>query len=319
MLQKLNLNKSTKRWLNYIVGGIIGSLLLWGIYLQIQKQLNKVDPDSLWQTGPVYLLIIAMCLMPINLSLEAKKWHLLTASAQKLRYRDAFLSYLAGIAFSIITPNNLGEYPGRILYLRRKNTFRLVSVSVLGAVSQFLTLFIYGMLGLIYYNITFPGVAQFVVLISCFIITAGVWMLYWRFEKWAPLIERIKWMRKYHVYGKMLRRFTFREQATILSISLIRYSIYTAQYLILLHWMNVSMPIFQGFFMCALFFWVTAIIPSITIIELTERGAVSLFLFKHFSENTIGILSSTVAIWCINLIIPAILGSLLLFRMRFLR
>jgi hypothetical protein len=117
----------------------------------------------------------------------------------------------------------------------------------------------------------------------------------------------------------MLKRFTTREQIEILSISLIRYSIYTAQYLILLHWMNVHMPVFQGFFMCALFFWITAIIPSITLIELGERGAIGLYLFYHFSDNTIGILTATVVIWCINLIIPAIVGSVLIFRMRLLR
>lgn len=319
MLQRLNLNKSTKIRLNYLLGGIIGSLLLWGIYLQIQKQLAKVDPAAIWQTGPIYLLIIAVCLMPVNLSLEAKKWQLLAGSAQKLSYKHAFLSYLAGIAFSIVTPNNLGEYPGRVLYLKRKNTFRLISVSILGAVSQFLTLFIYGVLGLTYYNIAYPGVPQLVILICCLIITAGVWMAYWRFERWAPLVERIKWMRKYRVYGKLLKRFTRRQQINILSISLIRYSIYTAQYLILLHWMNVSMPIVQGFFMCALFFWVTAIVPSITLVELGERGYISLYLFNHFSDNTIGILTSTVAIWCVNLIIPAVAGSFLLFRMRLLR
>ncbi len=319
MLQRLNLNKSTKIRLNYLFGGIIGSLLLWGIYLQIQKQLAKVDPAAIWQTGPIYLLIIAVCLMPINLSLEAKKWQLLAGSAQKLSYKHAFLSYLAGIAFSIVTPNNLGEYPGRVLYLKRKNTFRLISVSILGAVSQFLTLFMYGVVGLTYYNIAYPGIPQLVILICCLIITAGVWMAYWRFERWAPLIERIKWMRKYRVYGKLLKRFTRKQQITILSISLIRYSIYTAQYLILLHWMNVSMPIVQGFFMCVLFFWVTAIVPSITLVELGERGYISLYLFNHFSDNTIGILTSTVAIWCVNLIIPAVAGSFLLFRMRLLR
>lgn len=319
MLQRLNLNKSTKRWLNYLIGGIIGALLLWGIYLQIQKQLAKIDPATIWQTGPDYLLVIAILLMPLNLSLEAKKWQLLAGSAQRLPYKNAFASYLAGIAFSIITPNNLGEYPGRVLYLKRKNTFRLISVSVLGAVSQFLTLFMFGALGLTYYNIAYPGIPQFVILVSCLVVMTGVWMLYWRFEKWAHYIEKIKRLRKFHVYGKMLRRFTQKEQIKILSISLIRYSIYTAQYLILLHWMNVYMPVFQGFFMCALFFWVTAIIPSITLVELGERGTVGLYLFYHFSDNTIGILTATVAIWCINLIIPAIIGSILLFRMRLLR
>lgn len=319
MLQTLNLNKSTKRRLNYLIGCLLAILFLYLIYLQVMKQLNKIDPATLWQTGPMYLLWITILLMPVSLALEAKKWHLMAGSAQKLSYRQAFYSYLAGIAFSLVTPNRLGEYPGRIMYLKRQNTFRLISVSVLGAVAQMLTLFVFGTMGLIYYNLVVPGIPQFVILISCTVITLGIWVAYWRFEKWAPLIERIKWLRRYHVYGRLLKRFSRKEQRTILSISLIRYAIYTAQYLVLLRWMNVYMPPIEGFFMSALFFWVISIIPSVTLVELGERGAVGIYLFRHFSENTVGILSATVGIWCINLIVPAVLGSILLFRMRLIR
>ncbi len=318
-MPKIDLNKTTKIWLNYVIGGSISILLLWGIYLQIQKQLSKVDWDAALQTGPVYLLIICLALMPLNLALEAKKWHLLARSAQPLSYKQALYSYFAGIALSLVTPNRIGEYPGRLLYLKRKNTVRLIGVSVLGALAQMLTLFIFGLAGLIYYNIHFPGTFSTIVLVSCAIVLVVVFIIYWRFETWMPVIERIKWLRKFNVYGKLLKRFTPRLQLTILCISVLRYAIYTAQYLFLLWWMNVDMPAFGGFMMSSLFFWVIAVIPSITLIELGERGQVGLYLFHHFSDNTVGILAATVGIWCINLILPAILGSILLFRMRLLR
>jgi hypothetical protein len=79
------------------------------------------------------------------------------------------------------------------------------------------------------------------------------------------------------------------------------------------------MPVLDGFFMSALFFWVIAVIPSITLVELGERGQVGLYLFHHFSDNTVGILGATIGVWCINLILPAIIGSILLFRMRIIR
>jgi hypothetical protein len=344
LLQKMNLNKATKIRLNYIIGGVICVLLLWGIYLQIIKQFKKIYPPdvfakcndniicllqnldslekgSIWQMGPEYLLWLAVILMPINLALEARKWHLLAGSAQPLSYGQSFLSYLAGIAFSVVTPNRLGEYPGRIIYLRRKNTFRLISVSVLGAISQMLTLFIYGFLGLIYYNIANPGVPQMVIMVCCFIIMVFVMVAYWSFERWAPFIEKIKWLRRrrYHIYGRLLKRFTTREQWNILGISLVRYTIYTTQYILLLQWMGVTIPFLEGFLTSALFFFIVAVIPSVTLIELGERGVVGLFLFHQFSENTVGILAATLGVWCINLILPAIVGSLLLFRMKLLR
>lgn len=319
MLQSLNLNKSTKIWLNYLIGGLISAVLLVAIYLQMKKQLAKIGPHTLWQTGPSVYLWIAIALMPINLLLEAKKWHMLAGSAQPLSYRSALSSFLAGIAFSIITPNRIGEYPGRLLYLRRKNTFRLVSVSILGAVAQLLTLFIYGSASLIYYNLYYEGLPQFIVLIACLLITVGIYFVYWRFEKWAPFIERIKWLRKYRVYGNLLKRFTRSQQMSILALSIIRYGVYTAQYLILIRWMNIYIPFIEGFFMCALFFWVIAVVPTITLVELGERGLVSIYLFQHFTDNTVGILTATMGVWAINLILPSVIGSLLLIRMRLLR
>lgn len=318
-----NLNKSTKIWLNYVIGGTISVLMLWGIWTQISKQLARVGPhpEELLKTGHDIFLWICIILMPINLALEAKKWHLLARSAQKLSYRAAFTSYIAGIAFATVTPNRLGEYPGRILYLKRKNTIRLISVSILGAMAQMLTLFIWGLAGLIYYNLFFDDFLGKVVLIPAIIIAIILFIAYWKFETWIPIIERLnfKWLKRFNIYSKLLKRFTFKEQLTILGISMLRYSIYTAQYLFLLYWMSVNMSPMDGFFTCALFFWVVTIIPSLTIIELGERGFVGIYLFQHFSDNTVGILAATVGIWIINLAIPSLLGSLLLFRMRLIR
>lgn len=315
----VNLNKSTKIWLNYLLGGTISLLLLWGIYRQVLAQLKKVDINTLWETGPDYFLWICVILMPINLLLEAKKWQILAGSAQPLTFKRAMASYLGGIAFSLVTPNRLGEYPGRMLYLKRKNAVRLVSVSILGALTQMLTLFVFGTIGLLYFCINFYQPFAVVLLGISTIITIVLIIAFLRFETWLPFIERIKWLRRFRVYKTLLKKFTTGQQLFILGISLLRYSIYTAQYLFLLYWMNVSMPFFDGYWMSALFFWVITVIPSITLVELGERGQVGLYLFHHFSDNTVGILAATVGIWCINLVLPAILGSLLLLRMRLLR
>lgn len=317
------MNKNTKIWLNYLIGGTLSVLMLWGIYTQVMKQIDKVgaNPSELFETGHNIFLIACILLLPVNLALEAKKWHLLAGSAQRLSYKAAFTSYIAGIAFATVTPNRLGEYPGRILYLKRKNTVRLISVSILGATAQMLTLFLYGFAGLLYYNWVIDDVLGQVLLLPALVVTIILFIAYWKFETWIPFIERfnISWLKKLNVYGKLLKRFTFKEQLTILGISLLRYSIYTAQYLFLIYWMNVEVSLIDGLFTCALFFGVVSVVPSLTIIELGERGYVSLYLFQNFSDNVVGILAATVGLWIINLAIPAIMGSVLLLRMKLFR
>ena len=257
--------------------------------------------------------------MFVNLLLESGKWSLLTNSVEEVSFPKAFSSYLAGMAFSIITPNRIGDYPGRILYLGRSNTFRYVNVSVLGVMSQLSAIFIWGLCGLIYYNIVFPGLEARVALGLCLAANIGIAIVYWRFENWLPSLGKIPWLRRFAIYGKLLNRVTTGRQMTVLCLSLLRFSVFTAQYLFLLRWMNVEVPLAEGFLMAALFFWVMAVIPSVALTELGVRGTVSRYLFHSFSPNTVGMLGATMGIWLLNLILPSIFGSVLIMRMRLLR
>lgn len=313
------MNKSRKIALNYALGIALTALLLWSLYHQVTVQLGRVQDDAWKQTGPSWLLLAALLLMPLNLGLETIKWYLLARMAQPLSKAEALKSYLAGIAFSLITPNRIGEYPGRLLYLKRRSTFRLINVSVLGSFAQLLALFLWGSAALLYFCLRTSYWWGWPVLTGCLLMTIGVGMIYLRLESWLPLLERYPRLRKWVVYTRLLGRFSFREQMRILGLSLLRFAVFTAQYLILLRWMNVQAPLAEGYMTAALFFWVMAVIPSIALAELGVRGEVGLRLFGRFSANTIGILGATTGLWCINLLLPALAGSMLLLRMRLLR
>jgi hypothetical protein len=312
-------NKNTKIWLNYLLGFSLSVLLLYGIYLQVSKELDKIDTQTFFDESTILYLILGICLMPVNIGLEIKKWHLLANTAQPVSLATAVRSYFAGIAFSIITPNRIGEYPARVVYISRKRTFRLISVSILGIISQMLAVALGGFMGGIYYNLTRPSSLSYVLLGVNTIITMCLFLLFWRYEVWMKLAQKVKWLRKYSAYGRLIKRFTVKQQLTILGISLARYFIYTAQYLIFLRWMHIHLPLTEGMFLCALFFWVIAIIPAIAFTELGTRGQVGLLLFGAFTANSIGILSATFVLWIVNIIIPAIIGSILIFKTRVVR
>jgi len=278
-----------------------------------------ISQDTWTQTGPSFYLWLCMGLMFANTSLEGCKWFLLAKSVEPITYKKAFSSYLAGVAFSVVTPNRIGEYPGRILYLGRSHTFRYINVSVLGVIAQLSGLYIFGLLGLIYYNLAYPDLKSHIILVACVIANIFIAFLYLNFESWVPALEKIKWLRRFAVYGRLLSKVTTQWQIIILGMSMLRVAIFTAQYLFLLRWMNVTMPLVQGYCMAALFFWIMAIIPSLAFTGFVSRVKISLVLFLHFSSNAHGILAATVGIWLLNLIVPSIIGSILILRMRLLR
>jgi hypothetical protein len=313
------MNKNTKIWLNYIAGAAISLFLLWSIWGQVTKQVYSISGDTWKHTGAQAWLWVSIALMLVNTSLESVKWYLLTNSVEPTPYTSAVGSYLAGVALSIITPNRIGEYPGRILYLGRTHTFRYINVAILGVVGQLYAVYIFGFFGLIYYNFAYPCLLAKAGLAACIVVNVFLFLVYWRFDLWLPLLAKIKPLARFAIYGRLLNRVTARKQFIVLGISLLRFAIFTAQYLFLLRWMNVQMPLAQGFIMAALFFWIMAVIPTIALTELGIRGSVSLFLFQHFSLNTVGMLAATAAIWLLNLIVPSVIGSILILRMKLLR
>jgi hypothetical protein len=60
-------------------------------------------------------------------------------------------------------------------------------------------------------------------------------------------------------------------------------------------------------------FLVMAVVPTFTFLtELGLRWGASIQVLEIFSTNTIGIFATSFAIWLINLIVPALIGSLLI-------
>jgi hypothetical protein len=307
-------NKTKAQYWKWAAGIAVTILLLWYLYRQIRAQLQSGQEYSFWPEGTSPFFFAALSLLPVNLCLEALKWQRLVATAERVSFGQAMTSMLSGLAVSILTPNRIGEYPARIMQLKEHDSTRLVSVSVLGACSQLLALMIAGTAGLVYYYILHRTPVYLIVLVTTAAFTFALSALYFSFERWAPWIENVKWLRKLHLWARLLYRFSRPEQLSILGISVLRFAVYTTQYWLLLHWQVVPLPAFGGLMLCALFFWAMAIIPSIALAELGIRGAVSFFLFSAYSSNIAGIAAATFVLWCMNLMLPSLVGCILFFR-----
>ncbi len=66
-------------------------------------------------------------------------------------------------------------------------------------------------------------------------------------------------------------------------------------------------------------FLVLAIVPTIPIADLGIRGEVCIQLFGLLSSNTAGIAFTAATIWIVNLIIPALAGSLFILGIKLFR
>jgi hypothetical protein len=129
------------------------------------------------------------------------------------------------------------------------------------------------------------------------------------------LLEKLPYSAGFSKYISVLETFDAKILLRLLSISFFRYIVFVLQYIFILQLLQVEQDVWTGFWMITVMFWILAIIPSFAIAELGIRGTVAKTLFSY-SSNTIGILTVTFGIWFVNLFIPALIGSLLIWGIK---
>jgi len=325
------LSKSTKIILNYVFGIGLFLWLSYSIYHQLKyKNDLSVSVARLKESVSThwFAILAVIAMMFVNWGIEARKWQMLIRPVQTLSFRKTYYAILSGVSFSVNTPNRIGEYGGRILYLKSRNRLRGVAVTMVGSLSQFLTTVFFGLIGFTFYLFRFDPLSKkggppYLVWNALLVLvvavgTAFVAFVYFRLDKVTRIFGRLRWLRRFRTYILIIGDFPRPVLWKVLGFSVVRYLLFSAQYLILLEAMGVQMLWWQGFMMIFLIYMVLAVIPTIAIAELGIRGEVGLYCLGLLSANKIGIIAGTVGIWLINLVIPAIIGSLLLLGIKVL-
>lgn len=317
------MNKTTKKiLLNYIATPLITVLLLWLIYRQIVHKGGFASQWSAfkqhWEQGSQFLLLCVAILAPLNWILEAVKWKMLLQKIEPVPFRKAFASTLTGISFSIVTPNKIGDFAGRILYLNDKNKLRAAIATLISNLSQTIVTYAFGIAGLIYFNIAHPGNWQLFALIAALISASLLVFVYLRIDLIAGWAENRKWLRKIIISIRILKRYSKADLLQLLGVSFIRFCVYNFQFLLLANVLGAGVPWVTGFFVSGLMFWMITVIPSIFLADLGVRGFVAGLLFTEtaIASDSMAILAGSYMIWLLNLIIPAIIGSVLLLTIR---
>ncbi|MEO6839080.1 MAG: lysylphosphatidylglycerol synthase domain-containing protein [Ginsengibacter sp.] len=317
-------NKNIKIIFKYVIAPLLALWLFYSLYQQIKAQPNLHQSIALIKKAPYgaeawkFWLILILAL--VNWGLEARKWQLLVKPLQKMSFFRAYKSVLSGLALSLNTPNRIGEYGGRILYIKDGSRIKAISLSIAGSISQLIVTLVLGCGGLLhwlYFQREFPGplmgIPVFWIKILLFISSTVAIILilfFFRLSWLIKLIEKIPAVGKFVKYINVLEEFTAKLLLRLLSLSFFRYLVFVIQYILMLQVLHVEISWIYSFWIISILFLVLAIVPSIAIADLGIRGKFSTELLSIYSVNTVGILGTTFGIWFINLFIPAIAGSL---------
>lgn len=312
---------------NYVAGPLIMLFLFYSVLRQLEKQPHWKDSiDQILRAlvgNQKWKLIVMFGLMWVNWGLETKKWQIALQPVQPIGFRRAFKAILAGTCVASFTPNRVGEYLGRMLFVDSGNKMLSVAPSILCSMSQMLATLTAGSLGLYLFSSQpfhfdaawiSPALLRTAMTATAFgaLVLA---LVYFRFD---PLVNRInKWFKKREKKFLIPEDFRFSALIGILLISLIRYGIFLLQYFLLFSLFGIPLTALQVFTGVSVMFVLMAIVPTLTFLtDLGFRWVAGIQIFQVFTINTAGILAVSLGIWIINLIIPALVGSLLILRIK---
>jgi len=326
----LKLSRNFKIFINYFLGPILFVWISISLYNQV---LQQPDLALAWQqmkqaiTGnQSWKLWLAVLLMPVNWGLETFKWYLLVNKFQKLSFYKAFESVLSGLSLAMNTPNRIGEYGGRVVYLAPHFRMKGVALAIVSSVGQLLITLIFGWIALLIlktdlYRVQLSGTHFSVILLQVFqysvlFFIAITGLFFFRMQLLAKMLKWIPWLKEKLSFTEVLENLSNRAYLQILFYSFLRFVVFALQYVLIWQALQVEIPWWQGFWSVALIFLVMAIVPSFAIADVGIRGKVAISIAGLFSANSIALLTGTVGIWLLNLVLPALLGSLLLLTIK---
>lgn len=324
----LRLNKNIKLILNYVVGPLLFCLLAYSIYQQILHQPNwkqslQQITHSFNKTSGIQLVLV-IALLFVNWGIEALKWQKVIANIQPIRWIQCLKAIFTGTTLAFFTPNRMGEYLGRVLYIEPGKRGQAISLTLVCSMAQLLVTLLLGILGMLMIRrelLEKMGESSSIWLNAVLYISSlgavFLTLLYFKLSWVIRLIEKIPRIEQFVRYVRVLDNFNATILLQILSLSLIRYLVFIVQYYLLFKVFGVQLSGWQVFWAVSVVFLVLAIVPTIALVtELGVRWKTSLEVIQLFSTNLVGIMATSLAIWIINLVIPALIGSLLILNIR---
>ena len=302
-----------KRALSLILRIAVAAASLAFIGWKVHDQLT--DGTVSFSILTVWPMLAAVALMPLNWLVEAVKWRVLTAHLQRLSLWQATKSVLAGLAVSMLTPNRVGDFAGRIALLKPENRTAGAMTAFVGGYAQMLAIAALGVVAFAlqpvlpdflsvaaeHYSLSMSVLLAFIVVLIGFYFAARLMAAKFRFSRW-------QWLEK---FVGAAGQHTNRQLIDALFLSLCRSVIFIFQLQLMLQSFGISLELIDAFRSIALMYCFVSVIPTFALAEWGVRGSMALLFIVPLGGQPTQIVAASVALWIVNVAVPAAAGVVL--------
>jgi len=296
-------------------------LLLYILFYQLKnKQVSFNDFKNISSNISINSFIylgLAIILMPVNWFLESFKWKKLVNVIQSdYTFIDAVKSVLIGVFFGFITPNRVGEFGGRLLFIKKGNKLKALNLTFIGGLAQFIITFLIGSFFGSLLLTGFFGLYKVLYLLIFPIFIIFSLLIYFNIKDLSKKIF------SFNIFKKFSEKyiFNFSISSSFLSqnilITLFRYTIYVFQYILIIKFVGIELDWIFSVQIITTMLFLQTIIPSFALIDLGIRSNILLYLLSDYAENQLVVLFVVFLVWILNLVIPAVLGYFYLLNLK---
>lgn len=242
------------------------------------------------------LLIVAL-LMVLNWYLEVLRWQISVNTYEKLSIRQSWRDVLSGLLLNLFLPFTSGDVVSRIAL--KSDKYKTAAALFLNRMIMLGITFLFGVYGISYKtNASWHFEIQSFILIG--LLLSGIFFFRGRLQKFTSFFNGLSWD----------------QWLWISLISIIRYAVFTSQLFLLLKLFNPGLSDALLIAGIGCVFMARSIIPSLFGgIGLRELSA--FYFFENLVVNISTILLPVTIIWLVNMVVPSIAGSVLIWLKRF--
>lgn len=320
-------NKNIKLILNYVIGPLVFCILIFSIYQQMQNQLEKgisvnTITKALEGNGKRYFILVFF-LMLVNWGIEARKWQICLTPITKISFLQAFKAIFSGATVAFFTPNRIGEYVGRMWYISKEHRVQSIPLTILGSIAQLTVTLSAGLLALGYWKWIKTDIHPISTtllnsLLLLSVLLTVILIIFYAKTKWVfEKIISIRWLTKLKPYLQALMSVDKAILCRLLVWSSLRYCVFIAQYWLMMEVFGIKLSVDVVMAIMATVFFLLAVIPTFgDLMDMGVRLKAGIYMVQNVTGNVTGMLASSLTIWIVNLVLPALIGSLLLLTIR---
>ncbi len=251
-------------------------------------------------------IVLVLILSVFNWFFEILKWQYLVKTIKQISFRNALEQSLGGLTASLITPNRIGDYGAKAVYYAKPFRTKIILLNLIGNMAQMTITSIFGVIGLIIFvnrfqiDVDYYRFMKFGFILLLISLFAVVGVKQNRFKIKGFSFERI---------FNFIKNIDSKAHIITLSLSLIRYLIFSFQFYYLLTMFGVDLDYTKTMVIITSMYFLASVLPSISIFDVVIKGSVAVFLFGYVEVNELTILTSVTLMWLLNFVIPSVFGS----------